>query len=132
MLDGLTDNLGLLDWLKLLLNLLDLINKKKGDDYQSMFDAIDDEKVVRRSKDAKDLAELVGDGIRVTDQDGISHTIKTIDEAIALIESGKELTLVDDSVQETIDPVITTTVKVIPKITDCCETCGEVTCVCDS
>ena len=132
MLDGLTDNLGLLDWLKLLLNLLDLINKKKGDDYQSMFDAIDDEKVVRRSKDANDLAELVGDGIRVTDQDGISHTIKTIDEAIALIESGKELTLVDDTVQETIDPVITTTVKVIPKITDCCETCGEVTCVCDS
>ena len=54
-----------------------------------MFSAIEDEKVIRRSKDAKDLAKLVGDGIKVTDQDEIIHTIKTIDEAIALIEEGK-------------------------------------------
>ena len=134
MLDGLEDNLGLLDWLKLLLGILDLINKEKGDEYKSMFSAIEDEKIVRRSKDAKDLSELVGDGIKVTDQDEIIHTIKTIDEAIALIEEGKELTLVDDSIVETTDPIATTvaTETITPKITNCCDTCGEVTCVCTS
>ncbi|MAG26790.1 hypothetical protein CMI47_14710 [Candidatus Pacearchaeota archaeon] len=137
MLDGLSASLSLPDWLKFLLNLMNNLSKdeetaRQSPEYKNMLSEIKDDQERRRIAEESKLSD--DEAIEVVDQDGVSHMVTSIEDAIELIEDGKTLTIVEEIVQETVDPEVTTvaTEKVIPKITNCCETCGEVTCECTS
>ena len=69
----------------------------------------------------------------MVDDDGVTHTVTSLDDAITLVESGKVLSYFkdDEPEPEPVDNVIPVSTET-PKMTNCCETCGEVTCVCTS
>ncbi len=146
MLDGLKANFNALDMLKLLTKIFNLVGKNtsqttsedstKGDEYVKMENAIED--VLEKEKvdvddELKTQLEPEGGSLKVVDDDGAIHTVTSLDDAITLVESGKVLSYFKDDEPES-EPVsnVVPTLTEIPKMTNCCETCGEVTCECTS
>ena len=146
MLDGLKANFNALDMLKLLTKIFNLVGKNtsqttsedstKGKKYVKMENAIEDamkkeEGVV--DAELKTQLESEGGSLKVVDDDGVIHTVTSLDDAISLVESGKVLSYFkdDEPEPEPVDNVIPVSTET-PKMTNCCETCGEVTCVCTS
>ena len=81
----------------------------------------------------KTQLESEGGSLEVVDDDGVTHTVTSLDDAITLVESGKVLSYFKDDEPEPkpVDNVVPVSTET-PKMTNCCETCGEVTCVCTS
>ena len=146
MLDGLKANFNALDMLKLLTKIFNLVGKNtsqttsedstKGKKYVKMENAIEDamkkeEGVV--DAELKTQLESEGGSLKEVDDDGVIHTVTSLDDAISLVESGKVLSYFkdDEPEPEPVDNVIPVSTET-PKMTNCCETCGEVTCVCTS
>ena len=73
-----------------------------------------------------------GGSIDVVDDDGVTHTVSSLDDAVSLVEGSKISTYVKEETPEVEVSNVVPSLSVTPKITDCCETCGEVTCECDS
>ena len=146
MLDELKANFNALDMLKLLTKIFNLVGKNTSQtttvpdnvktEYAEMKDLIEDEmkkEKVNVDGELKDALELEGGSLEVVDDDGVTHTVTSLDDAITLVESGKVLSYFkdDEPEPEPVDNVIPVSTET-PKMTNCCETCGEVTCVCTS
>ena len=157
MLDGFKANYNPLDLLKLLTKAFNLIGMNTsqttsidptvGEEYANMQREINKELSVQNLATDSELSKLLEDGgftvvdddgnvsggLIVVDDDGNTNTVSTLAEAIKLIEDGNVLTeykydkVVSEPVSNVV-PVLSDT----PKTIDCCETCGEVTCVCDN
>jgi len=146
MLSGFKLNFDILGMLKLLTKLFNLVGKDTkqtsskdptvGEEYAEMKKEID--KLLEDEKEAVDeelatLLESEGGSLEVVDADGVTHTVTSLDDAITLVESGKVLSYLpdDEPEPEPVDNVVPVSTET-PKITNCCETCGEVTCECTS
>ena len=147
MLDGLKANFNPLDLLKLLTKIFNLVGKNTsqttstdstvGEEYANMKKESDKELITQKIATDEELVKLLeseGGSFSVVDDAGNTHSVSSLDDAITLVEEGKVLTYFKDDKlpSESVVTTTTTTEKVTPKMTNCCDTCGEVTCVCTS
>ncbi len=134
MLSGFNANMNALDLLKLLTNAF-VGDSSVGDEYAKMKKEIDTTMEVEKDAVDEELSQQLfseGGSIDVVDDDGVTHTVSSLDDAVSLVEGSKISTYVKEETPEVEVSNVVPSLSVTPKITDCCETCGEVTCECDS
>ena len=145
MLDGLKENFNALDMLKLLTKIFNLVGKNTSQtttvpdnvktEYAGMKTEIENVLDKEKKEVDKELGkqlESEGGSLKVVDDDGVIHIVTSLDDAITLVESGKVLSYYkDDEETEPVSNVVPSSTET-PKMTNCCEICGEVTCECTS
>jgi hypothetical protein len=129
----LPDKLGLEEDLE---EFLERTGSTVGEEYAGMKTEI--ETVLEKEKvdvddELKTQLESEGGSLKVVDDDGAIHTVTSLDDAITLVESGKVLSYFkdDEPEPEPVSNVVPSSTDT-PKMTNCCDTCGEVTCECTS